>query len=84
MDFGEAIRLLKQGKQVQRAGWNGRGMHVYLEDAHSMTIGGGAFRGERRITAPYMVLYTAQGVHQPGWNASTPDVLADDWQEVAS
>ena len=24
MDFGEAIKLLKQGKRVQREGWNGK------------------------------------------------------------
>jgi len=27
----------------------------------------------------YMVLKTAQGVWQPGWNASTQDVHSDDW-----
>lgn len=26
MDFGEAIKALKDGKRVSRAGWNGKGM----------------------------------------------------------
>ena len=30
MDFGEAIHALKGGKRVSRAGWNGRGMYLYL------------------------------------------------------
>lgn len=28
--FGEALRALKQGKRVARAGWNGKGMFIYL------------------------------------------------------
>lgn len=30
MDFGTAIELLKQGKMVRRAGWNGKGMFVFI------------------------------------------------------
>ncbi|WP_195367163.1 Thoeris anti-defense Tad2 family protein [Lachnospira eligens] len=27
MDFGEAIKLLKEGKKVARAGWNGKNQY---------------------------------------------------------
>jgi hypothetical protein len=30
MNFGQAIEALKEGKTVARAGWNGKGMHLYL------------------------------------------------------
>ena len=30
MDFGTAIELLKQGKMVRRAGWNGKGMFLFI------------------------------------------------------
>ena len=30
MEFGEAIKLLKQGKRVQREGWNGKGQYIEL------------------------------------------------------
>jgi len=30
LTFGEALRALKQGKRVARAGWNGKGMCIYL------------------------------------------------------
>lgn len=30
MDFGDAIRALKQGKKVAREGWNGKGMWLSL------------------------------------------------------
>ena len=66
LNFGLAILALKAGRCIQRAGWNGKGMHVYLLEMSGYE--------------PCMVLYTAAGTHQPGWNASTPDVLADDWQ----
>ena len=41
MDFGEALKVLKGGGKVQRAGWNGKGMWLMLQvpDAHSkMTL----------------------------------------------
>ena len=28
MNFGQAIEALKEGKAVQRAGWNGKGLFV--------------------------------------------------------
>jgi len=30
MNFGQAIEALKTGQRVARAGWNGKGMFVYL------------------------------------------------------
>jgi hypothetical protein len=32
MDFGKALLLLKGGRKVARAGWNGKGMWVVLSD----------------------------------------------------
>lgn len=78
MNIGQAIEALKAGKLVQRSGWNGKGMHIYLEEAERLAGGTGA----QRDYEPYLVLYTAQKTHQPGWNASTPDLLANDWQIV--
>ena len=30
----------------------------------------------------YIVMWTAQGVWQPGWLASQADMLAEDWEVV--
>ena len=65
MDFGQAIAALKAGKFVQRAGWNGKGMYVYL-----ITLAG---------CDPCIVMFTAQKTYQPGWLASQADMLAEDW-----
>lgn len=78
MNFGEAIQAMKVGKMVRRAGWNGKGMHLYLENGFSMPIRGGVYR----VYEPAICIYTAQGKHQPGWLASQADMLADDWSSV--
>ena len=82
MNFGQALDALKQDKFVRRAGWNGRGMHIYLEEHTSWPIKSGVFAGTVRRYAPCVVMYTAQGVHQPGWVCSQADMLADDWEIV--
>lgn len=70
MTFGQAIKALKAGKWVRREGWNGKGMHIYLD----------TFEGYD----PCIVLFTAQKRHQPGWLASQADMLAEDWELVVN
>lgn len=82
MTFGEAIKEIKDGGMVRRAGWNGKGMHIYLEDGYSETVKGGVFAGEVRKYEPVICMYNAQGTHQPGWLANQPDILAEDWEIV--
>ena len=31
MSFGKAIKALKEGKRVQRSGWNGKGLFVFMQ-----------------------------------------------------
>ena len=82
MNFGDAIEVLKQGGWVQRKGWNGKNMHIYLEDNLNFVFGDGVFKGHERQYDPVIVMVTAQGTHQPGWLASQADILATDWQTV--
>ena len=82
MDFGEAIRAMKDGKWVARAGWNGKNMHIYLEDGYSQTIGDGVFKGKIRKYEPVICMFNAHGNHQPGCLANQPDILATDWEVV--
>lgn len=69
MTFGDAIVELKKGNRVQRSGWNGKGMSLYLK----------TFQGYD----PVIVMVTATGTHQPGWLASQADILSDDWLLLA-
>lgn len=82
MTFGQAVEALKQGDMVRRTGWNGKGMHIYLEEGRHLPINVGPEKGESREYAPVICMFTAQGVHQPGWLASQADILAEDWELV--
>ena len=68
-NFGSALEYLRQGRRMQRKGWNGKGMFVELQvpDEHS------------KMTLPYIYMYTACGNRVP-WLASQTDLLAEDWQ----
>lgn len=82
MNFGQAIEAIKQGQAVQREGWNGKGMHIYLEEHFGVLVGHGGMKHERKYQ-PVIIMYTAQQTHQPGWLASQADILAEDWQVVS-
>lgn len=88
MNFSEALEALKSGKRVARAGWNGKGMFLFL-------VPGSRFQVNR---APLLGIYpegtqisyhahidmkTAQGDVVP-WVASQTDLLAEDWTLVES
>jgi len=66
-NFGDVVEALKKGYRAQRRGWNGKNMYIYLED-------------NIENCEPVICMFTAQGTHQPGWLASQPDMLAEDWQ----
>lgn len=78
MDFGAAIKVLKAGGRVARAGWNGKGMWlVLIHPGNAMhTSSAGAFDMQ-----PCIGMKTAQGTMQPGWLASQADMLAEDWMD---
>lgn len=98
MNIHEAIQWMRDGEKVQRAGWNGKGMFIVLMPALNLppynSQEPGAKVNDRTAkhigrdtpleSQPYMALWTASGQWQPGWNASTPDLLANDWQVVVS
>ena len=86
MDFGSALEALKGGFKVQRSGWNGKGMFIYLvpENRYAPTTNAGAeLAGEDGKVAygAYLAMKTAQGNVVP-WVASQTDLLASDWEMV--
>lgn len=83
VDFGEAIRLLKDGKKLSRKVWNGSGMYAYYVPANSypaLTEIAKKEFGENALVPyrPYLALKTAQN-DVATWNPSTSDCLAEDW-----
>lgn len=87
MDFGDAIRAMKAGHCVRRAGWNGKGMHIYREDSLYRSMPRASVKGKITHTNvekydPCYVMFTAKKTHQLGWLASQADMDAEDWEEV--
>ena len=85
MDFGEAIKALKEGKKVARKGWNGKGMFLYLingsEFQNVLKYGYGEYEHEPTITSS-IAMKTAQNTIVIGWLASQTDMLAEDWEII--
>jgi hypothetical protein len=74
MDFGEAIRQLKGGYRVERAGWNGKGMYLFYVQP------GWPYDNTEpeHPTLPFIAMKTADHTVVP-WLASQTDMLATDW-----
>ena len=85
MTFGQALELLKAGKRLTRAGWNGAGQFVYLlpggELQSAVGYGFGEYIGEPEFTQT-LVLKNAQNKLYVGWTPSIGDLFAKDWKVV--
>ncbi len=75
MDFGDALRAMKAGQRVMRAGWNGKGMWLQLVEGYQ--IASDPHLLGRRLL-PWIGMKTADGAFVP-WLASQTDMLAEDW-----
>jgi hypothetical protein len=77
MDFSEALKELKAGKKVCRAGWNGRGIYLELQRPDKYS----------KMTQPYIYIVTTGLVSDNPdaprgvvpWVASQTDLMATDW-----
>lgn len=90
LTFGEALEAAKNGKRIQRAGWNGKGMFVFMRPADNLSPDFipkvkslpdevKMFLAEKdyviHFTA-YLCMYSAAGEIVNGWLASQTDMLA--------
>ena len=88
-----ALWMIKQGWRVQRRGWNGKGMFVFLGGGYTVPVDeardGGVINREflksRGVTElkilPHIDMWSAQNEYVTGWLASQTDMLADDWEQ---
>lgn len=91
MDFGFAIKALKEGEIVTRKGWNGKGMYLWFKPAtvikaewckdpilkEIVEANGGEAEALGTIC-----MKTADNKILSGWNASQADMLSEDWEIV--
>lgn len=87
MDFGEALKHVKEGKRITRKGWNGKGLFVVYQKGYPEGIecnkqtaeAWGLQEGELFKCEPYLQINTTDGSHAM-WVPSIRDVLAEDWE----
>lgn len=83
MDFGEAIKLLKEGKRVQRRGWNGKNQYIELATCISYkNTQGEVINTEHEAIGNKAIAFVGTSGVQMGWLASQADMLAEDWKVV--
>lgn len=81
--FSVAISLLKKGKKVCRAGWNGKGQYIELATAISYKNANGLIINcNHDAIGNNAIAFVGTSGVQMGWLASQADMLADDWTEA--
>ena len=81
MDFGEAIKKVKEGKQVQREGWNGKGQYIELATNISyVNTKKEVINAEHEAIGNKAIAFVGTSGVQLGWLASQADMLAEDWK----
>lgn len=82
LTFGLAIEALKLGKNVSRAGWNGKGMWLFIiQGSNDIAKLNGYGFGEMLNEPTFrdaIFMKTVDNQLVP-WTASQSDVLAEDW-----
>jgi len=80
MDFGTAIKAMKNGGKVRRKGWNGKGIFIGLCRPCK----------DSEMSHPFIFIDTTglqtDNIYAPKnrvpWLASQTDMLAEDWEAV--
>jgi hypothetical protein len=84
MEFEQILPHIKAGQRACRAGWNGKGMFVFLVQGSRFKVNrppllGIYPEGTEISYRAHIDMKTADGQIVP-WVASQSDLLADDWQ----
>ena len=85
-EFGWAIKQLRNGEKVRRAGWNGKGMFLFLVPGSTFVVNRAPLlgiypEGTKINYQPHIDMKTANDTVVP-WLASQSDMLATDWELV--
>ncbi len=80
MNFGEAVKLMKEGKRVKREGWNGKNQYIELATNISYkNPDGEIINAEHNAIGNKAIAFVGTSGVQLGWLASQADMLAEDW-----
>ena len=84
MNFSSALTELKQGYRVQRSGWNGKGMFLFIVKGDAVQRAINKRYGNPDVpelgmpVVDTIYMKTADSKVVP-WLTSQTDILADDW-----
>lgn len=84
LTFSQALNHIKNGIKMQRVGWNGKGMFIFLVPGSTFIVNRPPLLGiypegtEVKYHA-HIDMKTADGQIVP-WLCSQTDMLAEDWQ----
>ena len=82
-NFGKAIEAVREGKKIQRVGWNGKNQYVELATCISYkNANGEIINVEHNNIGNCALAFVGTSGVQLGWLASQADMLADDWMLV--
>lgn len=93
--FSNALNWIKSGYRVQREGWNGKNMFIFLRGGESIpkeiTMNIKSIQQDvkefmintntQMVFASHIMMFTADKKLVP-WLASQTDILAEDWSVV--
>lgn len=86
LTFGDAIHMLKLGKKVSRAGWNGKGMFLFLVPGSQFKVNRAPLlgiypEGTEINYRPHIDMKGVDGSVST-WNPTCNDCISEDWQVV--
>ena len=88
MYFWQVLEFIMavEGVKAKRAGWNGKGMFIFLVPGSNFVVNRAPLlgiypEGTEIKYHPHVDMKTAEGTVVP-WICSQTDMLADDWQLV--
>lgn len=91
LNFGDAIKALKEGRKVARKGWNGKNMYLWLKPAATIKaewckdpmlkeiVDSNGGEAEALGT---ICMKTSDNKILTGWLASQTDMLCEDWMVI--
>lgn len=82
LTFSDALIYLKRGNRLARAGWNGKGLCVYLINETTSVEFEDNYDGFnlQATIQPYFVIISGDTANT--WVPSVSDILATDWYIV--
>lgn len=81
MTFGEAMEAVKNGRRIQRDGWNGKRQYVELvTDLSYKNAAGEIVNADHQTMGNRALAFVGTSGVQIGWLASQADMLSEDWK----